>query len=440
LSFFGELKRRHVYRVGIVYVVVAWLVLQVADVLFNNLDLPGWAFNLVLVLLIICFPIIVMLAWAYDLTPRGLVRTDEAGAGEVPDEAAPDRAETPVEAASPTRASVAVLPFVNMSGDQENEYFSDGLAEELLNVLANIDELKVAARTSSFQYKGQSGHVAEIARDLGVASVLEGSVRQAGNRVRITAQLISAADGYHLWSQTYDRELDDIFAVQDDIAASVAEALKVRLLGDEADHLKVGGTRNTAAFQAYLQGVHYRNRGSDKETLLKAVEEFRRAIELDPEYAQAHAGLASAWEQLATNNFVSLDNLAARVSEPAARSIELAPGLADGYEVLSRLRLFYELDEAGAREAIDTAMKLNPGSASVQYVYAQTRSPCPRTISWGMSCTLRAATTRPSRCSGTCWNWTPISRAPATPWACAVSCRGKPRPRWNTSRRSRWTG
>jgi len=364
LSLFQELKRRHVVKVGIAYVVVAWLLLQVSDVILGQIGVPDWMFKALLFFLIICFPVILMLAWAYDLTPAGLQRTPAVDADEA-------EASKTVPAVAPSRASVAVLPFVNMSGDKENEYFSDGLSEELLNVLAKVNSLKVAARTSSFHFKGHTGDIADIAQTLGVASVLEGSVRQSGVQVRITAQLINADDGYHLWSETYDRELDDIFEVQDEIAKAVAAALKVKLLGDDGEHLNVGGTTNTEAFNAYLKGMHFRNRGSDEPALRSAVEAYQHAIDLDPEYAQAYAGLAGAISVLAANNFSGLGKDVDEAYEAAIKSIELVPGLADGYVWLADLEFSFKLNNVAAQKAIDTALKLDPGNVRVHTQHAR---------------------------------------------------------------------
>jgi len=362
LSFFEELKRRHVFKVGIAYVIVAWLILQVSDVVLGQIGVPDWMFKFILFLLGIGFPLIVMFAWAYDMTPDGLKRTAAVDAETTGEKTAAGAARS---AEIPSKASVAVLPFVNMSGNPENEYFSDGLSEELLNVLAKVSSLKVAARTSSFHFKGHTGDIADIARTLGVGSVLEGSVRQSGAHIRITAQLINARDGYHLWSETYDRELDDIFKVQDEIATSVVKALKVKLLGEGSTNLNIGGTTDTDAFNAYLQGMHFRNRGSDESALNCAVEAYQRAIDLDPEYAQAYAGLAGALSQLATNNFADLDEVVAQAFDAANKSIELAPDLADGYPVLANLAFSFRLDNASARKAIDTALKLDPGDVRV---------------------------------------------------------------------------
>jgi len=384
LSFFKELKRRHVFKVTIAYVVVAWLILQVADVILGNIGAPEWVFKVTLLFLCIGLPVIVMFAWAFDMTPDGLKRTESL------DQAVTEKTSVKTKkehgkkergkkqktskTATPSGASVAVLPFVNMSGDKENEYFSDGLAEELLNVLAKIRSLKVAARTSSFHFKGQTGDIADIARRLGVASVLEGSVRKSGDRVRVTAQLINASDGFHLWSETFDRELTDIFAVQDEIASAVAIALKVKLLGEKIDHGIVGGTSNTEAYQAYLHGVHYQNRGSDKPALESARSSFEEAIKLDPEYAKAYAGLALVWDQLATNSFTKFEFGIGKVAESAAKAIELAPDLADSYLVLGRMLLHYKLDQRGAQKAINTALSLKPGNSEVQIEHARISS------------------------------------------------------------------
>jgi len=355
-----------VFKVAAAYVVTAWLILQVCDVVLGNIGAPEWVFKAILLLLAVALPVVLVLAWAFDMTPDGLVRTDskdhETDAGHLPD-SNPDK--TAVTAVTPD-ASVAVLPFVNMSGDPENEYFSDGLSEELLNVLANIDALKVAARTSSFYFKGHTGDIASIATRLGVATILEGSVRQSGDRVRITAQLINAADGYHLWSETYDRELTDIFAVQDEIASSVASALRVTLLGAAPDTPASGETNDPEAFKFYLKGMHAINRGSDKAALEDAVRSFQSAIEIDHSYAKAFAGLAHTWDQLATNSFIKYEEGVSNGLQAASKAIELDPNLASGYLVQGRMLLHYKLDQQGALHAIEKAVSLNPGNSEAQ--------------------------------------------------------------------------
>ena len=374
--------------------VLAWVLAQVLELVFDSFGTPEWVMKTVLALLATGLPLTLFFSWAFDMTPEGLKRTDTTTTdttttgqtdskepktvGETQaaarNEALSEASQEQNRSSKPVKASVAVLPFVNMSGDPENEYFSDGLSEELLNVLAKMELLKVAARTSSFHFKGQTGDIADIASRLGVASVLEGSVRQSGNKVRITAQLINAADGYHLWSETFDRDITDIFAVQDEIASAVALALKVKLLGESQDRRVVGGTTNPQAFQAYLRGVHAHNRGSEEIALTDSLKAFEQAIEIDPKYAQAYAGLAFALDQLATNGFIKYEAGICLIENAAFKSIKLAPDLADGYLVLGRMRLHYKLDQQGARSMLNTALELNPGNSEVQLEYARISS------------------------------------------------------------------
>ena len=255
MSLFNELKRRNVFRVGIAYIVMAWLVLQVADVILNNITAPGWVFHVLLLFLAIGFPFAVFFAWAFELTPEGLKKEKDVDRSKSVTRITARKLDYVVIAvlvlalayftfdkfvldplrdaelvqATTADKSIAVLPFVNMSNDPEQEYFSDGISEELLNVLAQFPGLQVAARTSAFQFKGQNRDIAGIAKQLHVNHVLEGSVRKAGNRLRITAQLIDADSGFQLWSETYDRELDDIFAIQDEISAAIGDALMIEL-------------------------------------------------------------------------------------------------------------------------------------------------------------------------------------------------------------------
>ena len=267
--------------------------------------------------------------------------------------------------------SIAVLPFVNLSNDPDNEYFSDGVSEEILNVLAQVKRFKVVGRTSSFAFKNRNEDLREIGNTLDVTHVLEGSVRKAGARVRITAQLIKTDDGYHLWSETFDRQLDDIFAVQDEIASSVAKALKVKLLGDAGGRQIIGGTHNTEAYQAYLRGLHYRNRGALKETVYRAVDAFQLATELDPGYARAYAYLAFSWRDLVWNGYESQEQGLARMNDAATRAIELAPDLAAGHLALELSLQCDFIDQRNVEKAINTALELNAGNVDVQIEYAR---------------------------------------------------------------------
>ena len=257
---------------------------------------------------------------------------------------------------------MAVLPFVNMSDDKQNEYFADGLAEEVLNLLAGIEGLNVAARTSSFTFKNTNLKLPEIARELHVGTVLEGSVRRAGNKVRVTAQLIKARDGYHLWSETYDRELDDVFAIQSDIAAHVAEAMEAALLGDAVEK---EGTSSPEAYDAYLKGLYLANQGLGDENWLAARDAFRTATELDPDFAPAWAGLGAALERLIGNGVIQPVDGWPRVREVLERAEALDPDLPETLVLRASVSeaVDYQWDEA--LELTRRAVELRPGGAGL---------------------------------------------------------------------------
>jgi TolB-like protein len=266
-------------------------------------------------------------------------------------------AEKPGQAAA---KSIAVLPFADMSAGKDQEYFADGLSEELLNLLAKLPELRVAARTSAFKFKGERIDVQEVARKLNVAHILEGSVRKSGNKVRITAQLIKAADGYHLWSETYDRTLDDIFVVQDDIAGEVVKALKLTLLGPTS----VTRSRpvDPEAYNLALQGRFFFDRRSRKD-LERAVEYFRRSFERDPGYAPAWAGLSEAYARQADNGFVPVADGYRRAREAAEKALALDPQLVDAHLAMGWIQTTYDWDWAAADASFRKALDLEPGSA-----------------------------------------------------------------------------
>jgi TolB-like protein/Tfp pilus assembly protein PilF/predicted Ser/Thr protein kinase len=262
--------------------------------------------------------------------------------------------------------SIAVLPFVNLSSDPDNDYFCDGLAEELLNALSKIDKLKVAARTSAFSFKGRNVNVSEIARTLKVNTVLEGSVRKSVNRVRITAQLVNAADGYHLWSERYDREMKDIFDVQDEITVAVVEALKVKLLGDEQTAVLKRHTRNPEALEFYLRGLSFFTRFTP-EFFQKAIESFEHAIAIDPDYASAYAGLAESYSEMSF--FASSREWMPKAKEAARKAIKLDDMLGNAHNSLAVTMMYYDRDFAGAENEFKRAITLDPGSAHIQMWY-----------------------------------------------------------------------
>lgn len=270
--------------------------------------------------------------------------------------------------------SIAVLPFANLSEDPANEYFSDGISEEILNVLTQVDRFKVVGRTSSFAFKDKNKDIRKIGRTLNVTHLLEGSVRKADARVRITAQLIKADDGYHVWSETFERQLDDIFAVQDEIAGAVTKALRVKLLGEHEEIEPRGNTRNPKAYQAFLLGMHYRNQGALKDTVRRAQAAFEQAIELDPGYARAHAALAWTWIDKVWNGYTTHAEGVSAIDAAATRAIELAPNLADGYLALALLHQIDYTHQRSAADAIETALNLNPGNVRVLIEFARMNS------------------------------------------------------------------
>ncbi len=418
MSLLAELRRRNVLHTALLYLVASWVVMQVAELLFDVLDLPDWAPRLVLGLLVLGFAPALILAWVYDLTPEGLKRAHEvAPEGSIAPQssrrinllivallavaiglllwerfgrpsairgadretavgAAPARSlgmpDDAVDAATDTAASIAVLPFVNVSDDKQNEYFSDGLTEELLNLLANMPGLRVIARTSSFAYKGKDVKVADIARELKVDHVLEGSVRKSGDRVRITAQLVRASDSSHLWSETYDRTLEDVFAVQDEISKEVVGALKVQLLGADTARSEPGGTGNPKAYEEFLRALYLLNQGQKEDTLRAALAAYDRAIVEDPSYAQAHAGRATTLAFLASNGYESFADGFGRARDAALRAAELAPDLAVAYLTLGWVASVVDHDVDASRAHFERALALDPGNAVVQIAYSRT--------------------------------------------------------------------
>jgi len=251
-----------------------------------------------------------------------------------------------------------VLPFMNLSSDPENEYFSDGITEEILNALVKVRDLKVASRTSAFAFKGHQGDVREIAEKLGVATVLEGSVRKAGNRVRITSQLIGAADGYHLWSETYDRQLEDIFAIQDDIANAIVTALKATLAGDEGEKLVTASTDNLEAYTLYLKGRFEFNKFTEAG-LRRSLELYEAALAKSPDYARAWAGIADSWMGLA-DDWVSPEEAHGAGKKAAARALELDPDLAEAHTALGKALSWYDWEFTRGEVALRRAVASNP--------------------------------------------------------------------------------
>ncbi len=383
-TLLAELKRRKVFQLAAVYGATAFVVLQVADLSFPRLGLPDWTVTFVLVLELAGFPFALVLAWAYETGPGGLRRTEPAAPGELEAIVAEPRARRwPAGIAAVVGVlllgaaaawgfglvghrharydSIAVLPFTNMSGDPANEYFGDGLAEELLNSLANIPGLKVAARTSAFALKNSKLGVRAIGDTLGVAAVLEGSVRRSEGRVRIVAELSDARTGYDLWSHTYDRPMTELFAVQSAIASEIVDALAIRLSGGAAS-LARGGTSNVAAYDIYLEG---RQKWATRRVpeLRAAVDDFEVALSRDSSFALAWSGLADAIDALAFRDGSSR-RLVPRGKYAAQRALILDPELAEAWASLGQLYCDFDRDWVMAELALRRALALKPSYAS----------------------------------------------------------------------------
>jgi len=412
MDVFAELKKRNVFRVAVAYIIASWLILQVSDVVIGNVGAPDWVFKIILMLLGLGFPVVLGFAWAFELTPEGIKLeknvdrsrsiTPQTGrklnaitlglmalvvvylvadrfflrdAAPVPAtatvvaEPAPAQAlsvATPAVEQGPVNESIAVLPFVNMSSDPEQEYFSDGITEELLNLLAKIPDFQVAGRTSSFAFKGKSADLREIGESLNVANILEGSVRKSGGQVRITAQLIKVANGYHLWSETYDRQLTDIFTVQDEIAGAVVQALELTLLGDQAGQVADPIYQNADAHSAYLNGLHLFN-VAGPVNYLKAQPYFEKAVELVPDSALAWAMLSrnAGWlSGTADSTETDIRKVRLRAREAAARALSLNDSLAEAYNARGSVQTAYDWDWVGAEKSYRKALELEPGSVS----------------------------------------------------------------------------
>jgi TolB-like protein/Tfp pilus assembly protein PilF len=403
MSFFEEIKRRNVIKAASAYVALGWLVVQATATLGPALNLPDFTLSLVTWIGIVAFPFVVMFSWAYELTPEGLKRESEVDRSQsithvtsrrldyiivallalaiglfvlqylrspaansptaAPASAATD-APTPAASSSASAIadakSIAVLPFADMSRDGDQEYFSDGISEELLNLLAQIPDLRVIARTSSFAFKGKNVPIAEIAQTLNVAHVLEGSVRKSGKQLRITAQLIRAADSTQLWSQTWDRPLDDVFAVQDEIAAAVVAQLKIKLLGAAPTTKAV----DPEAYALWLQARQIGRLGN-AQAFEQALALFQRAVAIQPGYAAAWSGMATTYTNQAATGLRPVEEAYALAREAVGRALTADPDLASAHANLGWIAMRYDRDLAAAARHYQRALDLAPAEASI---------------------------------------------------------------------------
>jgi len=392
-SFFAELKRRNVYKVAVAYAVVGWLLVQVATQVFPFFEIPNWAVRLVVLLIIVGFPISLVIAWAFEMTPEGIKRTEVADAEHehsrgktwiyvviigaaisvalffvgrytAGNNASAARTELP-------KRSIAVLPFDNLSEDKGNAYFAEGVQDEILTRLAKVADLKVISRTSTQRFKAAPSDLREIAKQLGVMNILEGSVQRSNDQVRVTVQLINAITDAHLWAEIYDRKLTDIFTVESDIAKTIADTLQAKLTGSELSAISSRPTQDPVAQDLYVQGRHFLALRRD-DNLPRAIEFFDQAIARDANFAAAYAGLSEALILLPryTGAYPSETRPQSRVA--ALKALELNPNLAEAHNALAKIAMDYDVDFAEATREFKRAIELNPNYAGAHHWFSGT--------------------------------------------------------------------
>jgi TolB-like protein/Flp pilus assembly protein TadD len=376
MTIVRELKRRNVFRMAVLYAVAAWLILQVADVLIDLAKLPDWIGTTTLILLAVGFPIALIFSWFYELTPEGLSLEKDVDAAESITRVTGRRLDFIVISllcaavilfaydkwwiGPPPENSIAVLAFSNMTHDPAQEYFSDGISEELLSLLAKIPELRVISRTSAFSYKGKEVRLAQIAEELNVAHILEGSVRKTGDRVRITAQLIETSTDTHMWSETYDRSLDDVFAIQDEIAEQVVEQLKIAILAP----LPKARVVDPEAHSLYLQAKHLGDQFT-KESLEKSVALYEQALAIDSEYLPAWDGLATAYWNQANMQLRSYEESVVLIRQVTEAALAIDANHAFAHGSLGFIATFYDGDLPTAAEHFNRALALDPTNLNI---------------------------------------------------------------------------
>ena len=396
-NFFAELKRRNVYKVAVAYGVVAWLVIQAASIFLPAFNAPQWAMQIIILILVVGFPIALAFSWAFEITPKGIVRESEVN----PNASITHHTgrkiialtivlaviatgllifqfirarSTSSSAVTISNKSIAVLPFDNLSGDPQNAYFSEGVQDEILTRLAKIAELKVISRTSTQRFKSTPNDLRQIAQQLGVANILVGSVQKANNQVRVNVQLINALTDAHLWADTYDRKLTDIFAVETEIAKAVADVLQAKLTGSEQHVIAARPTENTEAHQLYLKGRFFWNKrtGSD---LKKSIDYFQQAIAADPNYALAYAGVADGYVWLPGYSVGTPRDCYPKAAAAAKKALELDSTLAEAHTSLALAIWFYDFDSSQAIREFERAIELNPNYAIAHQQYGNTTLP-----------------------------------------------------------------
>ncbi len=390
--FFAELKRRNVYKVAVAYAVVSWLLIQIATQVFPFFEVPNWAVRLVVLLLILGFPVALVLSWAFEITPEGIKLESEVA----PNKSITQRTgrklvavtavllviaaglfifhlmrpqlKTAVSVATDSipNKSIAVLPFDNLSNDPDNAYFAEGVQDEILTRLARIADLKVISRTSTQRFKSTPSDLREIAKQLGVMNIVEGSVQKASDKVRVNVQLINALNDTHLWADTYDRQLTDIFAVESEISKTIADTLQAKLTGAEKQMMGAQSTNDTTAYELYHKGRSLWEKRSG-DNIPKAIESYEQAIARDPNYALAYAGLADAYILLPYYTDVRQRDAFPKAKAAADKALELDPNLAEAHSAVGKILHFSEIDLAGSTREFKRAIELKPNYATAHH-------------------------------------------------------------------------
>jgi len=354
-NFFAELKRRKVYRVAIAYAVVAWVLIQIATQVFPFFEIPNWAVRLVIILLVLGFPVALILSWAFDITPEGIKRTENLTPGAGPALPVPEK-------------SIAVLPFENLSDDQQNTYFADGIQDDILSNLAKVADLKVISRTSVRQYRGGSRNLREIGTALGVAHILEGTVRRSGNRVRINAQLINARTDAHVWADTFDREITDLFALQSELAGQIASALRANLSAREKASLQVHPTADLDAYNLYLRArdlFRWSGAGDPRESGEKALRLLDQALARDPRFALAHSLASRFHAELYWFGHDRGRQRLAKAKSEAETALRISPDLGDARLALAYYHYYGAREYELARKELALAKQATPNDAEI---------------------------------------------------------------------------
>ena len=389
-AFFGELKRRNVYKVAIAYAVAGWLLTQIATQVFPFFEIPNWGIRLVVLIIAIGFPIALIIAWAFELTPEGLKRIEVADR----ESAKPSRnkawiyvvavagaisvglffigrytapKQTAVTVAS--EKSIAVLPFENLSEDKANEYFAEGIQEEILTRLSKIGDLKVISRASTQKYKSAPSNLREIAQQLGVANVLEGGVQKAADRVRVNVQLVNANTDAHLWAETYDRKLTDIFSVESDVAKAIADQLRAHITRQEEQVIAAKPTKNIEAYDAYLRGRYFWNKRTS-DGIKRAIERFQQSIARDPNFTLGYVGLADSCIALTFYNFAAPREAMPQAKESSIKALAADNTLAEAHTSLAHVLTNYDWNWSAAEKEFKRSIELKPDYATAHEWYA----------------------------------------------------------------------